>query len=132
MRKTESMSDKYILDTSALIELLTETEKGSRVLGIIKNASTLIPSIVVAELRSKLERTGIQSDEFIKGIQETSHILDLNFQIADKAGKKHAELRKKFEDISLADCIIMSHAENEQIKVITTDSHFKNSNAILL
>lgn len=123
---------RYILDTSALIELYTQTEKGGKVIALIKNAKILVPAVVVAELKSKLERLGIESETCLKGIKESSQILDLTFEIAEKAGKKHALLRKEHGNISLADCIVMIHSEIEGITVITCDSHFKGSSAVVL
>ena len=123
---------RYIIDTSALIELYLESEKGEKVLAKIKNAATLVPSIVVAELKRKLEREGLDSSSFIHGIKETSLVLDLTFEIANAAGKKHSELRKKFPNISLADCIVMAHSEQENVKVITTDGHFKETSAVVI
>lgn len=116
----------YILDTSALIELYTQTEKGGKVLALIKNAQTIVPSIVVAELKSAFGRQGIESRVILLGIKESSRVLPLTFEVADLAGELHIILRKKISNISLADCIIMAHATIEEVMVVTTDHHFND------
>ena len=120
------MSGIKLIDTSALIEYLDQTGKGKQVKEIIEeeNIEILIPSIVIAELTSKLKRRKLDTKIVLK-ICESSTVLDLDDEIARIAGELHAELKLKIDSISLADCIIATHAQNENAQIITCDHHFK-------
>ena len=119
--------NKILLDTSALVEYIDRTTKGEEVRKDIEDENTtiLVPSVVIAELTSKLKRKKINLD-IIERLIAGAHILPLDEVIAKNAGTLHAELKIKIENISLADCVIMTHAENEDAKIISTDHHFKN------
>ena len=45
---------------------------------------------------------------------------------------KHAELRRKYKSIGLADCIVLAIAEKEDAIIITKDHHLSEKNAINL
>ncbi len=129
-----SGTNKIILDTSALVELFDGTEKGKEVEKQIENCDeALLPTLVLAEFTSILKRRGFEPIKFLSNLTVSTFILPLLSPIAIAAGGLHAEIRKKEKDISLADCIVMVHAERENAKVITTDPHFKHcKNAVIL
>ena len=62
---------------------------------------------------------------FIQILEQNSIVLDLNLEVAKKAGDLHAELKTKEKRISVPDCIIMVHAELEDAMILTKDHHFK-------
>jgi predicted nucleic acid-binding protein len=116
---------RIIFDTSALIEFFDLTKKGEKVKEILQTDGTvLVPSIVVAELVSKLKRRKFDPTEFVGKLESSTEILPLDWRIAKHAGELHAELRKTDDTISLADCIIMAHTEFEDARVLTYDGHF--------
>lgn len=116
-----------LLDTSALVEFFDSTSKGKLITEemLSPEATLFIPSIVVAEITSKLARRGFNSAKFLGELESSASVLSLTSNVAKRAGDLHAELRKKDKDISLADCIIMVHADDEGALIITTDEHFK-------
>jgi predicted nucleic acid-binding protein len=119
-----------IFDTSALIEEITAGEKASFVEEIWKDTSfsVEVPTLVLAELVSVLRRKGINPTEVRERIITSCIILPLTEKVALDAGELHAQLRKKDSGISLADCIVMAHAEEEGAMIVTVDSHFKHYN----
>lgn len=52
-----------------------------------------------------------------------SDIVNLNYKIAEKAGKIKQEMRKNHKDAELADAMIASHAYSEEARILTGDRH---------
>lgn len=124
--------NSIILDTSAVVEYIKQTDKGAVVRTYWQNPENIIilPSVVIAELKSVLIRRKLNSN-VINLLIESCTILDLTKEIALIAGELHSKLRQK--NVSLADCIIMAHVEQSNSLLLTSDIHFKNfKNAILL
>ena len=124
--------NSIILDTSAVVEYIKQTDKGAVVRTYLQNPENIIilPSVVIAELKSVLIRRKLNSN-VINLLIESCTILDLTKEIALIAGELHSKLRQK--NVSLADCIIMAHVEQSNSLLLTSDIHFKNfKNAILL
>jgi len=116
-----------IPDTSALVELIKGTEKGNAVLKILNESElVVVPTLVLAELSSFLERNGIDSG-IIETIADMSLVVPLDREIAINAGKLHAKIRKnnKNKHVSLADCIISETGRKYGALVVTTDHHFR-------
>ena len=120
-------------DTSALVELIRGSDTG-KVVGEILDSSelVLIPTLVLAELRSFLERNSLDVS-IVDAIAENGFVIPLEREIAINAGSLHAKARKKNKNVSLADCIIAETAKKYNAIVLTMDHHFKIlGNAIIL
>lgn len=124
------MVNEVIVDTSALVEYSFATEKGIVVKEMIENKDNvvLISSIVIGELASKLERSGMKDiEQLVSNLGEYSVVLPLDWETCLNAGKRHAKLRKIERDISLVDCIIMAIAEEHgDALILTCDSHLRH------
>jgi len=116
-----------LYDTSALIEFFIGSTDGEKVkeLFIDGNTVNLVPSIVLAELISKIKRANKNPDKFVEMLEHNCDFLFLSPVIAKKAGELHSNLKKKDKMISLADCVIMVHGNEENAVIISKDSHFK-------
>ncbi|MFB6099724.1 MAG: PIN domain-containing protein [Candidatus Nanohalobium sp.] len=118
--------EKAVLDTYAWIEYFRGTEEGEKVREYVDGDSRILtPSVVVAELRDKYVRTGLEErwrtrKHFLK---MKSDILELEFDVADEAGGLKWDLREKFDDVGLADAIILSHTIQEDATLLTGDDH---------
>ena len=126
----------FILDTSALVEYLRGSDLGAKVNDIFKTASNsiIIPSIVIAELSSKLSREG-KDASIIHNLLSLRDIRIINFlptDIAIAAGHEHAVLKKTEKKISLIDVIIIKLAENLSANILTMDHHFRHYNRTIL
>ena len=118
-----------VIDTSAWIEYLSDGRYADEIESIIQDpdSAILVPAIVLAEIRSVVERKVGRDDaeKAVDYIRENFPVLELTEDLAVRAGELHAELRRKQKDISLADCIIMAHVERIHARVITLDRHFR-------
>jgi len=124
------MANEIILDTSILVEYVFATKTGKVAKEIIEDPGNiiLVPSIVLAEFVSKLERIGNRNtSEIVTALGGYSTFMPVNWETCLRAGRTHAELKKIEDNISLVDCIIMEMAkEHKNAIVLTTDRHFKH------
>lgn len=92
----------------------------------------LIPTLVLAELRSFLERNNLDAS-IVDMVAGNGFVIPLEMEVAINAGALHAKVKKKNKNVSLADCIIAETARKYGAVVLTTDHHFKLlGNAIIL
>ncbi len=121
------MKDRIFFDTSALVEFFDATAKGKEVSKFINADYDLFTSsLVLAELTSKLKRRKFDPEGFMKALESSMQIMPLTSEIAKRGGYLHSQLKPKVPNISLADCLIMTHADDEDALVITCDRHFEH------
>ena len=120
--------NRFIIDSFAWIEYLLGTERGVYVKNIVEDNNNEIFTHILslAEISSRLSRSGIDSSESIKNILSISKIFNINNNISIRAGQLHSEIRKKIKDFGLVDAFILLSAKDIKIKVLTGDEHFKN------
>lgn len=128
------MSQTYVIDTYAWYEYFTGTGIGARIKDLIETGTLVTPSIVVAELVNKFTREEKPYSKFIKFLKLRSEIADIDFEIAEKAGKTRTELNKNRtgNKIGMADAIILSIAEIRNLKIISGDEHFRNMKRVIM
>ncbi|MEK6834969.1 MAG: PIN domain-containing protein [Nanoarchaeota archaeon] len=119
---------KIIVDSFAWIEYLTATNKGSTVKKLIEDENNEIFTHILslAEISSRLSRSGIKPEESINIISLNSIIINLNNIDSTNAGKLHSEIREKIKDFGLVDAFVLLMSRRLNAKVLTGDSHFKN------
>ena len=117
-----------LYDTSALIELLLESKSGEKVREafMADDVQNYLPSIVLAELTSKLSREKVNPAKFVKVLEENSTVLPLTSEVAKDAGGIHSKLKPREDRVSLIDCVIMAHGKSKDAKIMTKDKHFKH------
>lgn len=125
---------RFVFDSSAWIEYLRGTPAGKTVAAILENEKSVVltPNIVAAEVVSKMTREHGPVAESIESISnqsiaplETRHDYFL-------IGQLHAELRKTMKNVSLADAVILTLAEKNSARIVTTDQHLKGKNTVFI
>lgn len=125
------------MDTSAWIEVLRGSQIGEQVKEylwpqIIEDGRDIVdiitPSLVIMEMRSKYIRKG-EEENFSKDLAKIRQIgniekVNIDENLAIKAGEKHGQEHARDTRISYNDCILMRLAEKMNMKVISTDKHF--------
>ncbi|MFH1247494.1 MAG: PIN domain-containing protein [Candidatus Micrarchaeota archaeon] len=122
------MVNKVVIDTSALIEYVYATSKGVVVKDVLENSENyvVIPTVVLAELVSKLKRLGHNPASIISFLESFASFTGLDIQTAISAGERHAELRKLDNKVGFIDCVIMQIAHEHDALILTSDSGFKH------
>ncbi|MGC1122901.1 MAG: PIN domain-containing protein [Candidatus Methanofastidiosia archaeon] len=131
----------YIMDTSAWIEFFRGSPEGKKVAEYLfpeltEIAPSVTPTLVITEMQSVYIRNG-EGDKFsedVEKIQRLSEIEErINQKIAINAGMKHGNIHNKENRISYVDCILWTLAEERNMKVISTDEHFRKcENAVYI
>jgi len=131
--KTENT--KLVIDTYAWIEFFLGSEKGELVKKLLLSAEEIYtPSVVLAEIARKYVSEDLSEktiEKRLKFIKKVSIIIEIDQELALKAGKtyfelvEHAKRRKLKQRPGLIDAIILATARKLGAKIVTGDQHFK-------
>ncbi len=122
------MVNKVVVDTSALIEYAYATSKGAIAKDMFEDSNNfmVVPTVVLAELVSKLKRLGHNPDSILSFLETFASFAGLNAETAIAAGKRHAELKKLDNKVGFVDCVIMQIAYEHDALLLTCDAEFKH------
>lgn len=128
MKTSLILMTNYAVDASAWIEYLDGSLKGETVKRILEDKSTesYTCAVTYAEVISKFIRQNKNPDAARDAIINLSRIIPADEQLAESAANHHASLRKKMGTFGLADAFVVATAERFKLKIITSDSHFKD------
>lgn len=122
---TSTSGKKYVLDSWAWIAYFDGTEPGKRVDHIILSAEAFTSAVTVAEVLSKAERQGKNTEKIFDFMVSLSKVIDVNPDIAKAVGLLHAQIKKSSPNFSLADAFTLQTAKHLGAKVLTGDPDFK-------
>ncbi len=132
------MSSKYVIDAYAWIEYFRASEYGGVAKEYIESTDSVTPSIVVSEVSRKMQKETELGNETPEGrlkrlefINATSHVIELDFELAVVAGKNACEMNKIEKGWGLADAIVLCTARNLGGKVVTGDEHFRELKEVI-
>jgi len=117
----------FVLDTSAVIEILKNTENVKKISSLVKNEKIAITSISYYELL-----IGEDGDRLQKVIQflDSLEILNFDKESAIKSNFIYKEMKVKGKFIGKADTLIAGICEYHHLPLITLDKDFKNIKSI--
>ncbi len=88
-----------IPDTSAIVELIRGSEAGKAAEEILNGSElVLIPTLVLAELRSFLERNNLDAS-IVEVVTENGFVVPLEKDVAVNAGALHAKVKRKNKNV---------------------------------
>jgi len=118
---------KYLIDSSAWIDYLEGEKLGEIVRKLILSDNELLSlNLIISEVISYIKRKESNTEIAFNAITTNSKVLEINPEIAKKAGLFHAEIRKKIKSFGLVDSIILMVARERKAKIVTADSHFRS------
>ena len=105
----------------------------------IESENSATPTIVVAQISRKLLKEIKLGSETQEGrlrrlefIRASSQIIDLDFEIAAKAGEIDVNMKRKVKGWSLSNSIILCTTRTVEGKVVTGDEHFRDLKETIL
>jgi len=132
------MSYRYVIDAYAWIEYFRASKSGEVAKRYIESEKSATPTVVVSEISRKLLREIELGNETQEGrlkrlefMRVATQIVNLDFEIAIRAGEIDLEMKKKRRGWGLADSIILCTARVAKGNVITGDEHFKGLDEIV-
>ncbi len=122
---TSTSSKRYVIDSWAWIAYFDGTRAGKRVDEITLNSEAFSSAVTVAEVLSKSERQGKDTEKIFNFIASLSKIINVDADLARSAGSLHAKIKKDVPNFSLADAFALQAARSVGAKVLTGDPDFK-------
>jgi len=122
MMKTED----YVIDSYAWIEYFKGSKKGQIVLPYIEGGHGLTPLVVIAELSAFYARIGQALwEQNLRFIEARTSLLELNLEVAKKAGPTRQRMRQDRPKFGLIDAMIYETALSLKASVVSGDPHFE-------
>jgi len=118
---------EYAVDTFAWIEYFAGTPIGERARTIIEDSGNRLvtPAPMLAEVRSKFIREGLDPEPPTLAIESLSEVVPLDRALARSAGEEHARQRKTSKDFGMMDAFLLVTARSRSARVLTGDPHFR-------
>lgn len=117
------MKKRIVVDAYAWVSYF-EGGNGN-VAKLIENNELHTSIFNVAEVASRVGRSGGDSDGVVSAINQLAKIWSLDVENIPRIGQLHAEMRKKVKDFGLGDCFVLELAERLGAGILTGDKHFK-------
>jgi tRNA(fMet)-specific endonuclease VapC len=111
-----------LLDSSAIIEFLEESERGNRVRKFVENESSAVSVISINELL--ITSQGKENDA-IRKLLSGMHVFDFDERSAYRSVEIEKELRKRGKVISKLDIFIAAICLVNKLSLVTLDRDFE-------
>ena len=126
------MSYEYVIDSYAWVEYFRGSDEGLIAKDHIEGENCATASVTIAELSEKYRRENKEFKDDITFIISKTKILNLNTEIALRAGEINFENKRKIKNWGMSDSIILATAQFLNARVITGDEHFRDLGAVML
>jgi tRNA(fMet)-specific endonuclease VapC len=117
----------YFLDTSAILELFSATEKGNKIENYLGDSSLAISSITVHELLVGLKES---EKDFMNNFLKEAEIISFDKNSAEQSSSIERELRKKGKLINIMDILIAGSCNSKGFNLVTCDNDFLKINGL--
>ncbi len=116
---------KIVFDTCAWIEYFLGSEHGKIVESHL-HEEVITPFIVLLELSYRADKEGWNFKQYMNFIKIHSRITGVTEEFILKFGQTYNTIKKDVAGIGMADIIVLQTAIEENAKILTGDSHFKD------
>lgn len=118
----------YVLDSSAIIDVIKDRPRGRKVEQIVGNSPLVTTSLCVHEL---LVGARSEQERFIhEGILSRFHILDYTMEAAIFSARFQQELAKKGVAVGIVDTLIAGICKANNAELVTLDRDFSKMKEI--
>ncbi|MBN1385548.1 PIN domain-containing protein [Candidatus Woesearchaeota archaeon] len=126
---------KYVIDSSAWIELFLGSAEGKKAAKVIKNPKNVIitSDVTFGEIYSWAMKNGFDAGKLMGCIRQNSEVFETYVNIWIEAADLRDRRREKAKKFSLIDAIIYRISQMTKARLVTKDKDFKGlKNVILL
>ncbi len=132
MRKTDSPSERYIIDSYGWIEYFSNgklADEYAKYIEKSKPENYFTPTIIIYEVYKKMRSMYSEEDSIkaIAHIESYTTIIDIDIKLAAKGAESSLD-----EKLPMADAIIRATANSMNAKIITSDKHFKGIENVMM
>ena len=119
--------NKLVLDTSAWIEYLEGTEKGTKIKDLLEQPNNifLTTGLIIAEIAAKHLKEHKECEQQLIAIQALSSIVPFDAQLGKEAAKIYLHHRKSKNKFGLVDAHVVAAARLNNAKVLACDNDFR-------
>lgn len=119
----------YVLDSSAIIELLADTEKAKKIENILGKSPVATTTISYVEVISGIKGKGIVGTlEFFNSVL----VLDFDIAAANESIWIEKELKRNGQLIGRSDLFIAGICKQTKFPLVTCDADFKRVKSIIV
>ncbi len=119
-----------VFDAHAWVEYALDSPNAELMAEKLSSAQqALTPATVLGELKEAMLRQNIPRQKIsaiLHYIKNKSTVIDINAEIAEKAGEINFKHKRRTKDWGMLDSIVYAVAITKKGQVITGDPHFKN------
>lgn len=117
---------RYLLDTWAWVSYFDGSKAGAKVKDILDAAEVATSIVSVAELSDLHARTKApELDERLEFMRSCGRILEVNLEVAKKAGETKWAQRARKRPMGIGDALIYETAKTHGLTVLTGDAGFE-------
>ncbi len=114
------------VDSWTWIEFFTVYKNKDRILKEFEGRQLFTSPLNLAEISFWFSRNNLDPKPYLEVIKQNAIILQVNPEIAEKAGAMLPILRRKASGMGMIDAIIYCQAAVNQLEFLTGDPHFIN------
>lgn len=115
-----------LLDTSVWIDFFEGNKDGDKVKEILEYEKCYTSIVSIAEIVNWCARNNLDKDYYIKVMENNSFVINLKRSIVILAGRINFENKKFIKNWGMLDSFIYTTAKIYNIKLLTSDHHFKD------
>lgn len=123
-------SGTIVFDAHAWVEYALDGQNAELIAEKLSSTQqALTPATVLGELKEAMLRHNLPRQKIsaiLHYIRNKSTIIDINAEIAEKAGEINFKHKRCIKDWGMLDSIVYAVATTKKGQVITGDQHFKN------
>lgn len=113
--------ERYLLDSSAILNILLGTPKGNQIRLFAKNAELITSIICYCEV---LNKSDLDKQNKAETLLSQLSVFPLTLTDGQLAKKLQYECRKAGGYVPTLDCLVAATASNQDAEVVTSDSDF--------
>ncbi len=131
---TANSDSIIVIDTFAWVEYFAGTEKGKKVAEFLedKRFQLFTPEVCVAELKCWAIKSSLDFKPLLNDLLNLCTVASTDLEDWLSAATIKCEKRKTVPAIGFLDCVVIHHANQLNVKILTGDQHFAKEKGVIL
>jgi len=127
-----SKTGRYVLDAHAWIEYLRGSPPGLRVRELMASDLIYTNALTLSEVVYHVAGQGQDANLAARAVQTLSHVVEIDNELAIKAAKRHARMKRSVRRTTLSQAYLVETAKKLGAEIVTGDKELISGRAILI
>ena len=127
-----SKTGRYVLDAHAWIEYLRGSPPGLRVRELMASDLIYTNAMTLSEVVYHVAGQGQDANLAARAVQTLSHVVEIDNELAIKAAKRHARMKRSVRRTTLSQAYLVETAKKLGAEIVTGDKELISGRAILI